>query len=195
MTQYKQKSLDTHYDGHKFRSRTEARWAVFFNTLDITYHYEPEGFKFDDGECYLPDFYLPTVAARSTDEEGLWVEVKGQAAPMHELDALDTAGKLTELTGDSVAVVCGPVANGNTHQPAECGHFETGPYDDGVYVDNHMRWLKCHADDCGEIKYEFDESNYFDCERCGSRCSNAHPAVTRAVERARKARFEHGDRP
>lgn len=27
------KAIETEYDGHKFRSRLEARWAVFFNAI------------------------------------------------------------------------------------------------------------------------------------------------------------------
>ena len=29
------KAIETVYDGHKFRSRLEARWAVFFNNANI----------------------------------------------------------------------------------------------------------------------------------------------------------------
>jgi len=54
------KAIETRYAGYHFRSRLEARWAVFFDSLKIKYRYEPEGFKFD-GECYLPDFYLPDL--------------------------------------------------------------------------------------------------------------------------------------
>lgn len=57
------KPIETEYDGYKFRSRLEARWAVFFNAARIKYKYEPEGFEvgFGDGSRvrYLPDFYLP----------------------------------------------------------------------------------------------------------------------------------------
>ena len=57
------KAIETAYNGHRFRSRLEARWAVFFDDVGIRYHYEPEGFvKEFNGEsiCYLPDFYFPT---------------------------------------------------------------------------------------------------------------------------------------
>ena len=53
------KAITTYYDGYPFRSRLEARWAVFFNEMDIEYEYEPEGFILSDGTYYLPDFYLP----------------------------------------------------------------------------------------------------------------------------------------
>lgn len=60
--------IETKYDGCLFRSRLEARWAVFFNALDVQWNYELEGFQFSDGSRYLPDFYLPT--------ENLWIEIK-----------------------------------------------------------------------------------------------------------------------
>lgn len=67
------KPIKTKYNGFKFRSRTEARWAVFFDHLGIAYQYEVEGFKeVKDfkGEVirYLPDFYLP--------EYSMWLEIK-----------------------------------------------------------------------------------------------------------------------
>lgn len=55
------KPIETIYNGYRFRSRLEARWAVFFDALHIKYEYEPEGFKLRDGSYYLPDFYLPDM--------------------------------------------------------------------------------------------------------------------------------------
>lgn len=52
------KAIETEYNGYKFRSRLEARWAVFFDAAGIKYEYEPEGFELSCGR-YLPDFYLP----------------------------------------------------------------------------------------------------------------------------------------
>lgn len=53
------KPIETVYNGYRFRSRLEARWAVFFDAAGIEYQYEPEGFELQDGTKYLPDFYLP----------------------------------------------------------------------------------------------------------------------------------------
>ena len=36
------KPIETVYKGYRFRSRLEARWAVFFDALDIEWYYEPE---------------------------------------------------------------------------------------------------------------------------------------------------------
>jgi len=50
--------IQTRYNGYHFRSRLEARWAVYFDTIGLKYDYEPEGFHLD-GLNYLPDFWFP----------------------------------------------------------------------------------------------------------------------------------------
>lgn len=51
------KAIETTYNGIRFRSRLEARWAVFLTHMGVEYEYEPEGFT-DGTDCYLPDFWL-----------------------------------------------------------------------------------------------------------------------------------------
>lgn len=72
-------AIETRYAGCRFRSRLEARWAVTFDTLGISWDYEPQGVRVTDRLsfglepdrwAYLPDFWLP-------DQE-VWAEVKGQ---------------------------------------------------------------------------------------------------------------------
>jgi hypothetical protein len=63
------KAIETQYKGYRFRSRLEARWAVFFDAAEIDWQYEPEGFQLKDG-WYLPDFWLPTFGG------SMYVEVK-----------------------------------------------------------------------------------------------------------------------
>lgn len=62
------KPIQTLYNGYHFRSRLEARWAVFFDSLKIRYEYESQGFDLGSGVWYLPDFWLP--------DRGWWVEIK-----------------------------------------------------------------------------------------------------------------------
>lgn len=62
-------AIETEYAGYLFRSRLEARWAVFFDAIGVEWEYEIEGFETEGGERYLPDFYLPVTKT--------WVEVKG----------------------------------------------------------------------------------------------------------------------
>jgi hypothetical protein len=64
------KAIETHYKGYHFRSRLEARWAVFFDALGIKWEYEVEGYELKDGTKYLPDFYLPKF------HSGMYCEVK-----------------------------------------------------------------------------------------------------------------------
>lgn len=52
------KPIETRYSGYRFRSRLEARWAVYFDALGIRWEYEKEGYQLPSG-WYLPDFYLP----------------------------------------------------------------------------------------------------------------------------------------
>ena len=74
------KPIETYYNGYRFRSRLEARWAVFFDALGIRYQYEIEGYKLSDGQYYLPDFFLP--------DDGYYVEVKGYSE--HIIKDLET---------------------------------------------------------------------------------------------------------
>lgn len=53
------KPIETHYKGYRFRSRLEARWAVFLDALGIRYEYEIEGYDLGEAGWYLPDFWLP----------------------------------------------------------------------------------------------------------------------------------------
>lgn len=62
------KAIDTEYKGHLFRSRLEARYAVYFDNLGVIWEYESEGYELGEGDRYLPDFYLPTY--------GIFAEVK-----------------------------------------------------------------------------------------------------------------------
>jgi len=89
-------ALNTEFRGHYFRSRTEARWAVFFSEVDEEYLYEPQGFDLDGFE-YLPDFWLPDLE--------IWVEIKPNDE--YSLRELRKAQLLSEKSRNMVAIVCG----------------------------------------------------------------------------------------
>lgn len=74
------KAITTIYDGYKFRSRLEARWAVFFKFIHLNYEYEKEGFDLGNGLFYLPDFYIPSM--------DLYVEIKSSFEEISMNDAL-----------------------------------------------------------------------------------------------------------
>lgn len=61
-------AIQTTVDGVRYRSRTEARWAIFFSALNLTFSYEPQRLRLSSGETYLPDFYIREFSA--------WFEVK-----------------------------------------------------------------------------------------------------------------------
>lgn len=70
------KAKPTIYEGHRYRSRTEARWAHYFNLLEIKYLPDPQSvtIRFDDSlfgfpTNYIPDFRFPEIK--------FWAEVKG----------------------------------------------------------------------------------------------------------------------
>lgn len=91
------KAIETQYGGYKFRSRLEARWAIFFDTMKIKYDYEPEGFDLGNGIWYLPDFYLP--------EHKLWIEIK----PTEPDDGERLCAHLLSVgKKQPVFIVCGP---------------------------------------------------------------------------------------
>lgn len=86
------KAIETMYRGYRFRSRLEARWAVFFDAAGIKWEYEKEGFDLD-GLLYLPDFWLP--------EQQCWFEIKGEQPTAEEREK---AQRLAAKT-DSRAVI------------------------------------------------------------------------------------------
>ena len=65
------KALPTKYSGVTFRSRNEARWAVFFDALGIRWTYEDQGYKLESGATYLPDFRIRLASGKY-----LYVEAK-----------------------------------------------------------------------------------------------------------------------
>lgn len=74
-------AIETQYKGLRFRSRTEARWAVFFDALGLFWRYEEEGYKLPspgspEPVLYLPDFWFPNLK--------LWVEIKGKEPDQYE---------------------------------------------------------------------------------------------------------------
>jgi len=58
-------AMETHYKGFRFRSRLEARWAMFFDMTGVKWTFEPQPVTVF-GEPYLPDVVaVDAFAARS----------------------------------------------------------------------------------------------------------------------------------
>jgi hypothetical protein len=96
MKRPKIKAIETRYNGILFRSRLEARWAVFFAAAGIDYEYEPERVALPGGGTYLPDF--------RTNGSG-YAEVKGTEENLDKPYLMRAASVLGHLT------VLGPVPN------------------------------------------------------------------------------------
>ena len=172
------KPIDTYYKGYRFRSRLEARWAVFFDYMGIDWVYEEQGYTFPDGTCYLPDFYLP--------ESHTFFEVKGSLSEesAHKIELLLKAGCRVAV-GYSVGTFQATVDDFG------CG-FSLENFDNSAIA-------QCRK--CG--KYWFlGFTGDFTCPCCGEYDGDRHlnavahsGDLTDAVKTARGARFEHGETP
>lgn len=80
-------AIPTEYDGRLYRSRLEARWAVFMDAIEVRFDYEPEAFELD-GISYLPDFWLPA--------QGCYYEIKGSYPTQNELDKAHRLARFTQ---------------------------------------------------------------------------------------------------
>jgi hypothetical protein len=88
------KAIETKYNGYRFRSRLEARWAVFFDALGLRYEYEAEGFHTPIGG-YLPDFWMTDLH--------FYIEVK----PDRELMDEEIIKSLYLSSESNTFVLCG----------------------------------------------------------------------------------------
>lgn len=189
------KAIETEYKGYRFRSRLEARWAVFFDACGVKWEYEPEGFDLGDGLYYLPDFLLHDVLFRDkADPHDLWIEVKGQ---MTDEDA-EKIIKFANLHYDEEAydfIVSNPILV-VTNIPVR------------EYIGYDVQYLTYYE---GNPPYPFDfeliDGDLFGAfpvinkqgrlviEDNNARCIGGKDdeATENAYRRARQARFEHRD--
>jgi hypothetical protein len=94
------KPIETVYNGYRFRSRLEARWAVVFDALKLKWIYEPEGFELPDKSRYLPDFLVETGHPR-------WIEIKPADPTLQEFKKLALLVQGTKQTGIILAGAVG----------------------------------------------------------------------------------------
>ena len=182
------KAIETEYNGYLFRSRVEARWAVFFDTLGIRYEYEEDVYNID-GTWYLPDFHLP--------EQKCWFEVKGDEQGIknnHDLYQ-GFAGKI----GPLVAFTTPSIDTVGT-KFIICAHDSNAGYST-----NDVSWYFCPTSGfqlslrCS-YRCTVWTGNWEDpvkvCSSCdvnsNSTCHDfVHPWIIDAYRAARQARFEH----
>jgi hypothetical protein len=72
-------AIETRYAGCRFRSRTEARYALLLDHLGIRWEYEAQGYETSAGP-YLPDFELTLITGK------VFFEVKPEEARTHPAD-------------------------------------------------------------------------------------------------------------
>lgn len=106
------KSIETEYKGYRFRSRLEARWAVFLDQLGISWEYEKDGLELSNGQRYLPDFWIPCPMYYSPDS-GYWLEIKATEPSENERQKCFT---LAKDTGHVVLLAYGSPTNKQFHK-------------------------------------------------------------------------------
>ncbi len=223
MTNMKQiKPIETEYKGYRFRSRLEARWAVFFETLGVEWEYEPEGFQLPSGTCYLPDFRVKCYGTRGAYSDTyfhLYIEVKGvmtnaDASKIREFCGLDIWESHCSFIG---CIDCEPdeydCPKGFHHaldqfvRPVLCvGNIpDCDSVDDLIDGTCFHSYTRMDGMDIYPFNYETIDGDHF----------GAYPSVTddgrfflmssneiygnlenvvKAYKTAKKARFEHGEK-
>lgn len=207
------KAIETKYKGYRFRSRLEARWAVFFDELMVPWKYEHEGYNLD-GVYYLPDFCVKTKSGKMQ-----FVEVKSDKGMTDE--EIDKAKRLAlKYDGSDVFVVMGDPLE-HSMQFFSCrDKFATS---DGVMImwdreNGQFNWFDRHylpfstsAEICkgyldqavdAHLNYRYADARWFADEARkaalnvfnSSREDMLHPHPL-AASIARSARFEHGESP
>lgn len=205
------KPIETLYHGYRFRSRLEARWAVFFDSLGVKYEYEPEGFQLPDGSMYLPDFRVMCHAQRGDGCEPfpLYIEVKGvmDEASAKKIKAFSYYGWDGLLFYYADSFPDNPSKSGR--KPllivSDIPNIE---YADDVCDSRAMGSYDCLGFDLYPHNYETVDGDHFGAYPCAwegkfGLCGdeggylgwgdNIHTAY--AYIAARRARFEHGENP
>jgi len=167
------KVIQTEYKGYRFRSRLEARWAVFFDRLGMPFLYEPEGFDLN-GHWYLPDFKCGVA-------EGCWVEIK----PIGLSDKEDQL--LCALSGETQSSVLALIG-----QPWPKKH-EVQAYRNGRQVRRGTAW---------RLLWSLIYTSWYS-DQLLALCAYGFkrtmagnwPVIQAAYKAARQARFEHGEKP
>lgn len=145
------RAIETVYRGIRYRSRLEARWAVFFTELSIPFEYEKETFDLPGVGYYLPDFWLP--------EQECWVEIKGAFSQND-----GKASRLAKHGEFPVYLFVGDIPYVTrtefiTHDDSAV-YYPVGSGEDYGY-----RWCECYA--CGNLGIQFQgRADRLPCKRC-----------------------------
>jgi len=194
------KAIQTEYKGYRFRSRLEARWAVFFDTLGVKWEYEPEGYDLGNGVYYLPDFLLHDVTVnhglfqRHCD---IYVEVKGvmtddDARKIIRFSDLGYDDENRDGVSKTAVLVVGNIPEGESMRELiwdmqELAYSGNPPYYNFETIDDDYFAAYPGVDKHGTFTLFGDDSSYT--------WSMDEKATERAYRIARQARFEHGETP
>jgi len=184
------KAIETNYKGYRFRSRLEARWAVFFDELNVAWDYEPQGFDLDELGWYLPDFWL--------EDHECWFEVKGQLPDYYSAE-LRKLRRLGYETDASAILAAGPIAAYAHFLFA----FDLGPSSGGEFQGAGM-WKRVNDEGLLIFGVDASRSRVLYADQCfqkeiswvDNESDSPAPAsseVHAAYMTARGARFEHGE--
>lgn len=197
-------AIETRYAGCRFRSRLEARWAVFFDTLNIKWEYEPEGIRFDT-HTYLPDFWLP--------REKIYVEVKGDdslATPEYRAMLADAIDYNTTPLSQGLLLL-GPVPDVRNATIVLHSHlswrkgveldsraFRIAPSWDYGWLASPYEGIGGYSDSSSAPEFPSHatwNARVLRIELCGTggRWFPMQKQIKEAYEAARSARFEHGE--
>jgi hypothetical protein len=193
-------AIQTSYQGYLFRSRLEARWAVFFDALGLRWEYEPEGFDLGKYGWYLPDFRVEYPGRDSSERYFQWFEVKGDLLSVSDAEwdkmlAFSDAEWLIVLDGvpDS-RMYCPPLELiGGTEKWDKTTHKNIRMMPDKPYKPDVGHKRTGWALWSGKGRLWWDEhSNYWDSDFW---CDSYQGPLEIAIKAARSARFEHGETP
>ncbi len=112
---YTIEAIKTTYKSIAYKSRLEARTALFFDCLGLNFEYEPKYFEIEKGFWYVPDFYLKDLR--------LWIEIKG---PDIYEEARIKAEGLCQMTNQIVEVWCGSLGFNTIYRFYPGGSMSSG---------------------------------------------------------------------
>ena len=186
------KAIDTEYKGYKFRSRLEARFAVYLDALSASWEYEKEGYALPVNGNYLPDFL---VTSFPKCDRPFWLEVKATQPTRKEIYKLRELCVLTKTPG---AFFIGST----TQAGRQISTFSAIAQHDGDYCGWYVEGAFSHtqADLPVYIEDETAPADFWDvhrdrmhsCWRTFTDCAydtNLKPAAKAALS----ARFEFGE--
>jgi hypothetical protein len=200
------KPIETRAYGCRFRSRLEARWAVFLTELGVRWEYEHEGFVTKAGP-YLPDFWLPEIRG------GVWLEIKPFTTPESDgswgsMDDDPILSAFDYATGGAQLYLAHGIPDSKELQDRfSSAYLYRKGWIEGC---NEESMMFCICPICGAVGLEFDgrAARIDDCDTTKAtqdwlssaghenKCYNyADPRIVAASIAAYSARFEHGESP